>query len=142
MKLFEFNRYLGSVVGFYQLIENDLKIIYGYMHKGEPKNNFNKIKNNTLGQIISKLETLDNSDERPFFTANDYKYLKQIAKKRNHWCHKTFLCFAYEENVEQTTNYKRECKLLLQDYKRSSELQEKIEFLRLDCVNNVYKRKN
>lgn len=83
MEFSEFNKYLGETICYYQLIENDLKIIYGYMHKGKPEDNITKIKNCTMGQVISKLQILDNSDGESYFTANDYKYLKQITKKKS-----------------------------------------------------------
>ena len=73
-----------------QLIEHDLKLIYAGMLKGDFDRNFDEIENLSLGQVVTKLERLDNSDNKPFFGVGDYKLFKKITKIRNHCAHEIY----------------------------------------------------
>ena len=45
---------------YYQMIENDVKLIYSFMLQGEVEDNYDSIENNTLGFMLKKLKELDN----------------------------------------------------------------------------------
>ena len=81
-----------------QCIENNLKIIYAAMHKGNFKSNLKSVEKMNLGKIARELEKLDNSDNLPDFSEEEYTTIDEIREIRNYWCHQCYLDFVYIEN--------------------------------------------
>ena len=79
---------LGETISLYQFMENDLKLIYAGMLNGNFYKNIDKVRNTYkgLGQIIMALEILDNSDGKPYFSADTYVLLNKLARQRNYYC--------------------------------------------------------
>ena len=77
----------SETIGCFQLIENDLKLIYSLMHIGNVNKNFESLEKKNLGFIIKELKKLDYSDEKPFISKNDYNFLNQMKERRNYWLH-------------------------------------------------------
>lgn len=96
----------SEVIMYCQLIENDLKWIYSNMKEGNPEENFNSLSTNSLGNTISMLKNLDNSDRRPLLTSADYNFLKQMKDKRNYWCHQAYIDFSYINDFTYSNEYK------------------------------------
>ena len=69
------------------------------MKVGDVNKHFDEIENKTLGQMIRKLKELDNSDNKPLISSNDYNFLTQICDNRNHWAHSVFTEFIYIKEV-------------------------------------------
>lgn len=105
---------------YYQKIEHNLKCIYAYMREGKVDDNFEKIENVTLGQVIKKLQDLDNSDGNPLISAGDYNFLSQIKDNRNLWAHHNFIEFIYEKDFSNSKKYKKQCERLQRDHDRVS----------------------
>lgn len=86
-----------------QCIENNLKIIYAAMHKGNFNYNLKSVEKMNLGKIARELENLDNNDNLPEFSEEEYNTIDEIRVIRNYWCHQCYLDFLYIEN-----DYERE----------------------------------
>ena len=118
-----------------KLIENDLKWIYAFMHKGDQYENFYKLEKNTLGALVKKLKVLDNSSGDQFISNNDYNFLKQMTEKRNFWCHQCFVEFMYKDDCLKSKDYKQICDRLVKDYNRLLSVAKNIENIRLEAID-------
>ena len=107
----EYDKYkylLGETILLYQMMENDLKLIYAGMQEG----NFFKNVENTratfkgLGQIILALEELDNTHSTPYFTQDTYSLLNKLARQRNYYCHQCSLDFCYDPYFRESIEFK------------------------------------
>lgn len=117
-------RYAETMMN-YQCIEHDIKLIYSFMLKGDIDDNFGDIERNTLGSMITILEKLDYSDNKPFISRDDYKFLKKICDKRNYWAHQAFVDFIYVKNFLHSREYENVCNSLKEDceeVKRASDI--------------------
>lgn len=130
----------SETIMYYQVVEHDLKLIYAYMHKGDVQDNLDDVETRSLGQMIDILKVLDNEDGKPNISANDYNYLKQLSKNRNHWAHKVFTEFMYEDNFLYTQEYERQCNRLVKDHDRLSIVYKNVEKVRIRLCSEVYRR--
>ena len=130
----------SETIMYYQVVEHDLKLIYAYMHKGDVQDNLDDVETRSLGQMIDILKVLDNEDGKPNISANDYNYLKQLSKNRNHWAHKVFTEFMYEDNFLYTQEYERQCNKLVKDHDRLSIVYKNVEKVRIRFCSEVYRR--
>lgn len=103
------------------------------MCRGNPDKNFNYVKDKTLGVVISLLKKLDNSDNNPRFSIDDYSYLKKMTKIRNYYIHNFFIDYLYVEHNDNYDDCKNLYDLLIQDrneihkmYKNIFEIYDKI----------------
>ena len=78
-----------------QCVEYNLKVIYAAMKKGNFNKNFQSLERANLGIIARELHELDNSDDFPEFTEQDYKVIDDIRNIRNYWCHQCYVDFIY-----------------------------------------------
>ncbi len=111
---------LGETIIFYQLIENDLKLIFAGLMTGEFNENLDKVKANYkgLGQIVQALEQLDNSDSNPYFNRETYELLNKLARQRNYYCHQCSLEFCYNPSFRDTDEYR----IALEKLERTNEI--------------------
>ena len=111
---------LGQTIAYFQLVENDVKIIYSAMLKGDMKQTLSKIEQEkwTMGQTIMELRDLDMSDDSPYIGLEDYNFLRQITEKRNHWCHQTVLTFVDIPNFSYSKEFINEYKKLEEDNRK------------------------
>ena len=60
---------LGETIMLYQLMENDLRLMFAGMCSGDFEANVEKVKSTYkgMGQMVLALEQLDNSDSSPYF---------------------------------------------------------------------------
>ena len=127
MELNVFKILHSELIAFFQCIEHDLKIIYAYMHEGNPNETLRSLSKTNLGAIIMELELLDNSDNHPYFSKEEYAYLKQIKNIRTYWCHEAYLDFIYDSDRLNSKAYKNVAIQLQIDH---------------DHLNNVYQNVN
>ena len=114
---------------YYQCMERDIKLIYAFMCAGDINDNFGDVEKNTLGSMVARLEELDYSDNRPFISRDDYKFLKNISSKRNYWAHQAFADFVYIKDFYYSKEYKKICDSIVKDceeVKRASDILEKM----------------
>lgn len=130
----------SETIMYYQVVEHDLKLIYAYMRKGDVQDNLEMVENRTLGQMIDMLKELDNEDGNPNISSGDYNYLKQLSKNRNHWAHKVFTDFMYEDNFLYSTEYSKQCTKLEKDHDRLSVVFRNVEKVRIRLCSEVYRR--
>lgn len=86
MDISDFKICYAETMMYYQLIENDIKLIYSYMHRGNVVQHLESAENKTLGQMIRILKELDESDGKPLLFASsiDRTYLSRIESgKKN-----------------------------------------------------------
>ena len=115
-----------------QCVESNLKIIYAAMHKGNFNNNLKSVEKMNLGKIARELEYLDNSDDMPEFSDEEYNTIDAIREIRNYWCHKCYLDFVYIENdYEREKAFQRVAEKLHYDEYRTYDLFKKTEEMRL-----------
>lgn len=139
MEFKEFKVMHSEIIMYCQLIEEDIKWIYSYMHKGNKFENRNSLDTKSMGQMIAKLKELDREDDNHFLTDNDYNYLKQMKDKRNYWCHQAFVDFMYLDDFIYSSEYKRICDKLQRDHDKLSILCDNIEHIKLEA-KKVYNR--
>ena len=140
MKFDEFKILHSETIMYYQVVEHDLKLIYAYMHEGDVNDNLDSVENMTLGQMIDLLKALDNEDGKPNISSGDYNFLKQLSKNRNHWAHKVFTEFMYEENFINSDKYAKQCQKLAKDHDRLSVVFRNVEKVRIRLCSEVYRR--
>ena len=115
-----------------QCVENNLKIIYAAMCKGNFNNNLKSVEKMNLGKIARELEELDNSDDMPEFSEEEYDTIDEIREIRNYWCHQCYLDFIYIENVyEREKEFQKVADKLQYDECRTYDLFRKTEKMRL-----------
>lgn len=120
-----------------QLIENDLKLIYAGMHKGNFDKNFNMLEKSNLGTTIRKLKELDYSDGHPDLSKRDYEVLEQIREIRNYWCHQCFLDYVYvKDDRQREYQFQQVARRLSEDENRTWDLHEHLEKLRIKILEN------
>ena len=117
---------------YYQMIERDIKYIYAFMCEGNDAEHYESIENKTLGQMITMLKNLDNSDNDPLISNGDYNFLKQICDNRNHWAHTVFPAFIYEEDFLDSAEYKKQCRKLDKDHDRVQKASQLLQNFRLE----------
>lgn len=128
----DFKILYAETMMFYQLIENDIKLIYSYMRKGNVVRHLESVESKTLGQMIRTLKELDESDGKPLISAADYNFLAQICDNRNHWAHQTFIEFMYvQEDTFNSKEYKKQCNRLAKDHDRVQKASEILEEIRI-----------
>ena len=121
MDLFdEYKFLLGETIILYQVMENDLKLIYAGMMDGNFYKNIEMVRGNYkgLGQIILALEELDNSDSSPYFTKETYKLLNKLARQRNYYCHQCSVDFCYNPYFRESVEFQD----ALEGLKRTNEI--------------------
>ena len=136
MDIEEFKQLHSETIYYCQRIEHDLKWIYSYMRKGNQYENFEMLGKTTLGALVKKLKELDNSDNDPFISNDDYNFLKQMAEKRNCWCHQCFIDFIYENNFIVSPEYQKVCNKLIRDHSRFEIVSNNVEKVRLKAVES------
>ena len=99
---------LGETIMLYQLMENDLKLMFVGMCSGDFETNLEKVKATYkgLGQIVQALEQLDNSDSTPYFDEETYRLLNRLARQRNYYCHQCCVDFCYNPYFRDTEEFK------------------------------------
>ena len=137
MTINQFKILHSETLMFYQIIENDLKIIFAFMHCGNPNYNYNIVDNKSLGQIIKELKELDFSDGKSLISSSDYNFLSQITQNRNHWAHQTYINFIYNDNYIESQEYNKECVKLSKDHDRAQSVCQSLEKIRLDYCKCV-----
>ncbi len=138
----EYKFLVGETILHYQLIENDLKIIYAGMLMGNIEENLAKVDREFrgLGDVIFALEKLDNSDGHPFFSENDYRMLKRLAGQRNYYCHQCFVDFCYIRDFIRSEEYAKSCSKLKRTNDDIKKIQEQTENFKLTILNQYNRR--
>ena len=135
----EFQILHSETIGYFQLIEGDLKWIYSLMHKGDVDENYDSLDKRNLGFIIKELKALDYSAGTPFISKDDYNFLNQMREKRNYWCHQAYIDFMYVQNFESSFEFQKVCSKLQRDHDRIQIVQRNVERAKLNA-NNVFSR--
>lgn len=139
LSLDEFHLLLGQTIMYCQIIEGDIKHIYCAMRKGDIFENFFMIEQQkwTLGETLVELQKLDYSDNRPYLSLEDYDYLRKLTRKRNHWCHESYINFVYlGEDFASSKEYQKECRRLIEDNQTLSEVYKKLEQVRQRAMHD------
>ncbi len=139
LSLDEFHLLLGQTIMYCQIIEGDIKHIYCAMRKGDIFENFFMIEQQkwTLGETLVELQKLDYSDNRPYLSLEDYNYLRKLTRKRNHWCHESYINFVYlGEDFASSKEYQKECRRLIEDNQTLAEVYKKLEQVRQRAMHD------
>ena len=131
----EFQILHSETIGYFQLIESDLKWIYSLMHKGNIGENYDSLDKRNLGFI----KELDYSTGTPFISKDDYNFLNQMREKRNYWCHQAYIDFIYTHNFEYSSEFQKVCSKLKRDHDRIEVVQRNVEKAKLNA-NKVFSR--
>ena len=136
MDLGNFHSLVGQTIMYCQIIEHDVKLIYAAMLKGDFYENLEIIKTRSLGQAVQKLKDLDFSNNKPYISASDYNFLKQMSNKRNHWCHETYQNFIYNNYWHQSKEYSDECRKLEHDNVKLRKVSEVLQAVRIQTLRD------
>ncbi|MDE5545510.1 MAG: hypothetical protein K2I76_02770, partial [Malacoplasma sp.] len=117
---------------YYQLIENDLKIIYSLLKNNNFQDSYLSVEKSLIGVIVEKLKKFDLSENKNFLTHEDYNFLTQITKNRNYWVHENFIEFLYNNDFENSKEYIKSYKRLLKDNERIKNVYLNIEKMKID----------
>ena len=134
-----FNMVVGNTIMECQRIEHDVKLIYAGMLKGDFNQNVKLVNDLALGPVLIELEQLDNSDDKPYLSKEDYKLLKQIKNVRNWLVHKAYMDFMYQRQEEWADALDKSYAKLLDFNKRIKGLSGQVEQIRIDLLKK-YKR--
>ena len=132
----EFHMYVGTLMMHCQCIEHNIKLIYAGYLEGDFDKNYSKIKTTTLGQVLCKLQQLDNSDNNPYFSQEDYNLLAEITRIRNHWAHTAYTLFLYEQRDSHDDAFSKQHRRLINDCNRLKKLSVTIETVRLSLLKD------
>ncbi|MBQ8356971.1 MAG: hypothetical protein IJX39_04085 [Clostridia bacterium] len=138
MTLEEFHLQVGETVMHCQHIEEEIKMIYAALRKGDFDQNYETVRRKPLGDMLIELQALDRSDHDPYILKEDYDYLFRMKNVRNHWCHQAYANFLYVKDFLHSPEYERECRFLQQDRVRLCNLAHALERSRLRAVK-LYK---
>ncbi len=102
----KFHILAGETIMECQRIEHDVKLIYAGMKNGNFDKNYEYIKDKALGTVLKELEEVDNSDNKPYISKEDYKLMREIRKIRNWLVHGAYTDFMYDksDNWEKSVN--------------------------------------
>ncbi len=114
-----------------QVIEHDVKRIYAAMHNGDYYDNLARVEKWTLGKVVQELKALDFETADHYISESDYNFLKQMAEKRNHWCHEAYQNFIYNKKYLQSHEYVDECRKLQRDNEKLSSVCRALEEVRI-----------
>ncbi|MBO4623363.1 MAG: hypothetical protein J5691_05680 [Bacilli bacterium] len=128
----DFKKMYAETMMYYQEIEHDVKLIYAFMLSGDVDENIDDIETITLGQMINRLRDLDYSDDKPYISKEDYNFLSQICKNRNHWAHMVFIKFMYIPNWFSSSAYLKQCDELISDHERVKRASQILENIRVE----------
>lgn len=78
-----------------QCIENDLRVLYATMKKGDFENNLDDLDKAGMGEILRELKKVDYSDNFKDISESEYIFLDKIREIRNYWCHQCYIDFVY-----------------------------------------------
>ena len=105
------------------------------MHKGNFRSNLKSVEKMNLGKIARELEELDNSDNLPDFSEEEYTTIDEIREIRNYWCHQCYLDFVYIENdYERERAFQKVAERLHYDEYRTYDLFKKTEDMRFAII--------
>lgn len=123
---------VGKIILFCQCIENDIKLIYYGMLNSISDDEKAQINKWTLGKTILKLESLDKSDDNPYFSASDYKLLKSVNSIRNYYAHHCYIEFSYEQSKNFDIKFEKAANRLAQDHNLLAKIYILVEKARLE----------
>ena len=132
----EFKILHSELISYFQLIENDLKWIYSYMHKGNIYDNYNSLNRMNLGNLINELQTLDNYDKNPYISNNEYNFLRQMKELRNYYCHQVYIDFSYVDNSWNSEEYNNIANRLRRDHDKLWNICNNVEQVKLQARND------
>ncbi len=119
-----------------QCIENNLRVIYAAMRKGNFESNLQSLNKANLGKIARELEALDYSDDFPELSQDDYEVIDEIRTIRNYWCHQCYLDFVYiQDNLQREQAFQRIAQRLHYEENRTYALFQKTEEMRITILN-------
>ena len=129
----QFQMLHSEMIEYYQCIEHDMRRIYSAMSSEDYYESMEYLSDKNWGAVLNKLKQLDNSDNDPFFTEEEYKVLDEIRTRRNYWCHQCYLDFVYiQNNHERDERLKRLTRQLENEHNRAGKLHRKMQELYID----------
>ena len=128
---------LGETIVLYQFLENDLKIIFAGILKGNFYKNIEYVRSEYkgLGQVVKALEELDNSDSSPYFSKETYVVLNKLARQRNYYCHQCCVDFAYNPDFKNSIEFRESLEKLIDTNNSIKYVQPQIEEHKMNVLN-------
>ncbi len=143
MNFEKFCTLLGHTIAYFQLIENDIKLIYAAMSEGPVEQTMERIDREkwTMGQAVMELQELDYSDGMRYISNDDYYFLRQLTGKRNHWCHESVLTLVDKPNFVSSKEFYDEYNRLVKDNQRLQLISHNLEAVRRKAMADFKKNK-
>ena len=112
----EYHLAVGRTMCFCQCIEADLKKILHARAKEAGVALPPESATWTLGQSVVELQNIDSAMEKPFFSKNDYAFLRKLTHIRNHYAHHCYLDWVHEEGQGRKESFDESAAKLIQDH--------------------------
>ena len=116
LKYEEFKSYVSDILQDTQVIEEDLRWIYAYLHKGKTDKNYEKSKKIDVAKLVNNVEALDFAHENHQLNLDDYAVLRQIRNLRNYLADKIYSTFIFNQDYLKSLEYKNACEKVVNYY--------------------------
>jgi len=123
----EYHAAVGRVMCFCQCIEQDIKAILRVKAKEAKTILPPESKTWTLGQVVHELEEIDYKTPKPFFSKNDYAFLRKLTHLRNHYAHQCYLDWVHASSTARKEEFDRSAEKLIKDHNNLQKLFELLE---------------
>lgn len=118
----------SEIIMYFQCIEHDMKRIYSGMSADDYYDCMVMLDGKNWGVVLNKLKKLDNSDNDPYFSDEEYEQLDAIREQRNYWCHQCYLDYVYiHDNYERQRALEKLCRRLENEMNRAYKLHRKMQ---------------
>lgn len=91
MTMNEFRINHSKLIEQYQLIEHHLEGLIGIAQKGDFEELTKRVENDTLGELIRKVNFIFKELKITLLDKEDFALLDEIRFERNFWCHQCYL---------------------------------------------------
>lgn len=125
MTLLDFKIKHSEIIEYFQIVEEQLKIIYSIIVPGDINQTLLEIEDYKLNQIIKDLYKLD--FDKSIIDGNDSLFIKNDLKvKRDYYFYKCFKEFHHSRNLEKSKKFEDVCNILESDLKQIKALQKNL----------------
>lgn len=126
LKYDEFKIYVAETLEYTQVLQEDLKWIYSFLHKGDTNKNYFKSSKKNILKLVNDVEALDFAHENHQLNLEDYAVLRQIQNLRNYISEKLFATFILNQDFTKCLEYNHACEKIVNYHAEIKELLPKV----------------
>ena len=126
LKYDEFKIYVAETLEYTQVLQEDLKWIYAFLHKGKTEKNYEKISKKKILKVVDNVEALDFAHENHQLNLEDYTILRQIQNLRDYISEKMFATFILNQDFSKSLEYNHACEKIVNYHSEIKDLIPKV----------------